>query len=67
MIGVTVLKELMITVVMKVIKSYSKEEIKDIALAIHAAKQEASDEGTKMTAEEALEIIDEIIIAYLED
>lgn len=47
-------------------KRYSKREIMDIALKIHNARTEASDEGTKMTDVEALDIIDDIIVAYLE-
>lgn len=45
---------------------YSNKEIEDIFRKIHNAKTEASDEGTEMTDAEALDIIDDIIIAYLE-
>lgn len=47
-------------------KHYSRQEIRDIALKIHTARGEASDEGTKMSDDEALDIIDDIIVAYLE-
>jgi len=49
-----------------IISRYSKDEIYDIAMKIHAAISEASDGGSSMTSEEALDIIDDIIVAYLE-
>jgi hypothetical protein len=45
---------------------YTNEELKEIAMSIHAARQEASDGGSAMTNEEALDIIDDIIVAYVE-
>lgn len=45
---------------------FSNDELKSIALEIHAARDEASDEGSEITNEEALDIIDDIIVAYVE-
>jgi hypothetical protein len=45
---------------------YSNEEVKDIFLSIYAATQEASDGGSEITDGEALEIIEDIVVAYVD-
>jgi len=52
--------------VIAVSRRYTKAEIRGIAMSIHEACQEASDEGSDISDVEALDIIDDIIVAYLE-